>query len=116
LGELEIQARAHEKQAQAEHKRGTDEWQIMSVPGSALTSLFLDDEPDSPIKDPLQTKEITGNMNAFIDDSESTDDQYKTGPRKPVQGEASAQSKDADPSPPPPEGGSKKLRRRRTRH
>jgi len=77
LSQLEAQARNKEKHRQ-EPKRGTGDWQIMSVPGSALTSLFLDDEPERPHEG-----------NAFI--TESADDQYSTGPQRIVSQPASAQ-------------------------
>jgi hypothetical protein len=89
------------------------------VPGSALTSLFLDDEPEASAKDqapnsakdPTKTAEITGNMNAFIDDS--AEEEFQSGAKKAQENQRAAPSKKPDP---PPENESRKARRRRTRH
>jgi len=120
---IELEAKAHNRDKHKnEPKRGTGDWQIMSVPGSALTSLFLDEEPEAPPE----------GANAFIAD----EDQYQTGPRKgipPLSTSDPTQPKAPDTIPPgdqssqqaqtippkdsdaPPDGESRKARRRRTR-
>jgi hypothetical protein len=109
LGELELKARAKEEQQEMDRKRASGDWQIMSVPGSALSSLFLDEEPDTPHRDPTMAKEITGQMNAFIDENE---DQLEAEPKPDQESKTPAPS---TPQKPPPEE-SKRARRRRTRH
>ncbi|MBS2005904.1 MAG: hypothetical protein JST01_02610, partial [Cyanobacteria bacterium SZAS TMP-1] len=127
---IELEARAQKKDRQSEPdklklepKRATGDWQIMSVPGSALTSLFLGEEAPTP-------------PNAFI--TESREDQYQTGPQRVHSGEAEVgqeqsppqseettspapQSNTTQPAAPPkgedapPDGESRRGRRRRTR-
>jgi len=96
LGQLELLDKSHEEQEQTEDlqqsarmaevdkelqehsipKRGTGDWQIMSMPGSALTSLFLDEEPEAPARSSTGARD-----NAADRAGESQEDQLQTGPR-----------------------------------
>ncbi len=132
LGELERRAQEKEGREAEVSKRATGDWQIMSVPGSALTSLFLDEAPEPTPqshtiqqqttqenavaddenggksgKDPLQTKEITGNMLPFVDE----DDLNQTAAEPMSQAPPPTPAQAAQP-----EHESRRARRRRTRH
>ena len=90
-----------------EHARATGDWQIMSVPASALASIFLDEEPDTPASNAMLSQD-NKNQTAANDNPAAI----------PSAGESEEKVESSTPPPPPPAptGGAKKKNKRRTRH
>ncbi len=119
LGELELRAQKKEARLkEEEEKRRTGDWQIMSVPGSAISSLFLDDEPEAHAPDPLRTKEITGNMLPYVDEDEQLlpAKEQEQAAQPSAEDIAAPQAREETKSPTEPGPESRRARRRRTRH
>ncbi len=140
LGELELRAKKkEEKRLLEESKRKTGDWQIMSVPGSALTSLLMDDRPE-PIPGEPSADVVAGQSQADegaqqhqqqsaeqvhwsqrVEQHDPLRTKEITGSMVPISDEqpdtsGRAEVSSDDDSSPAPDQESKRARRRRTRH
>jgi hypothetical protein len=106
LNELESRAEKKERQRD-ERERRTGDWQIMSVPATALTSLFLNEQTEAA---PGGTESGGANL-AGAGSGESpvvsSGSQYDTGPQRVYETEVTSKAAESSPAPPGVAGQSK---------